>query len=368
MAAPLYKNLHHPRHLPDTGHRGVWFDRFFDRFSQTDWSLEAARDGEEGPKADPKQAWLRTVTQSPCGHAGELADQARRLETLGKTLNGQSRAFRTEWHFATGLGLPHPAENGFSWHPTLGVPYLCGAAVKGLVRTWMMQWDDSALTDPKREENLLRLFGDMETAGGLIFFDALPVSPPSLSVDVMTPHMGQWYLQGEDREKLTREWDKTVPADWHDPVPVPFLVVKEAVFLFTIAPRTSEMNKEVEPALNALRQALDWLGAGAKTAAGYGRMTPDDEALSELQRTAIPSHPWLETAIPELMKKHHINPGQEEEIWRGKALAKKWQDIDDPLKKEAVLKIIQARGKAMGWWDPPHGRATRQAKTIYNGE
>jgi CRISPR-associated protein Cmr6 len=33
-------------------------------------------------------------------------------------------------------------ENGFLWHPTLGVPYLPGAAVKGLVRAYVEHWDD----------------------------------------------------------------------------------------------------------------------------------------------------------------------------------------------------------------------------------
>ena len=33
----------------------------------------------------------------------------------------------------TGMGNPHPLESGFTWHPTLGMPYLPGSAV-GLVR------------------------------------------------------------------------------------------------------------------------------------------------------------------------------------------------------------------------------------------
>jgi len=52
-------------------------------------------------------------------------------------LGGEFAVFATDWHFVTGMGSSHPAENGFSWHPVLGTPYLPGAGVKGLLRAWM---------------------------------------------------------------------------------------------------------------------------------------------------------------------------------------------------------------------------------------
>jgi CRISPR-associated protein Cmr6 len=164
------------------------------------------------------------------------------------------------------------------------------------VRAWVEVWDDS-LDDAARKRRLETWFGfadqpiasDDEAhprrtsqAGAFRFFDALPIKPVSLRADVMTPHQGKWYEQGGAIEDCHREPDK-VPADWHAPVPVPFLVAERPQLLFPIAPRQAAAAGELAAVFQALKQALEWLGAGAKTAAGYGLMQEDHDQTRRLE-------------------------------------------------------------------------------------
>ena len=224
-----------------------------------------------------------------------LQGQALRQLALITALDGRGAVFQTDWHFATGLGLPHPVENGLIWHHTLGVPYLTGSGVKGLVRAWVEVWDES-LNEAEKARRLNDWFGTTEQAGCFLFFDALPVEPVLLVADVMTPHMDQWYEQGGKIGDPCQEPYRRIPADWHSPVPVPFLVVKEAKLLFGVAPRRREFANELPQVFAALKQALDWLGAGAKTAAGYGRMLEDENTMTSLSEKAAQAAAQAEEA------------------------------------------------------------------------
>lgn len=277
MTLPLYQCNDTPA-LGSEGNRGLWYTRFFDRYLN-DWSL---------PKDDEgKKDWVVTNAKMT-GDSQMLQAQALRQLRLVAALGGQTAVYSSEWHFATGLGLPHPVENGLTWHPTLGIPYLAGSGVKGLTRAWVEVWDES-LDEAARKARLRDWFGsddpqkpeDFRT-GRFIFFDAIPTEPVRLAADVMTPHMDKWYEQGQDIRKPSAE-PKRVPADWHDPVPVPFLVTRNTHLLFSIAPRRPEYADELPLVLEALESALAWLGAGAKTAAGYGRMERNQTATANLE-------------------------------------------------------------------------------------
>jgi CRISPR-associated protein Cmr6 len=317
---PLYDENQVPT-SPGSGHKGLWFDRFFNRYDHN-WSIIKAdpqNNIEEG-----KKQWINTVG-GLCGDDKQLHTACKRQKELCRQLAGQVLEVKTTWHFATGLGNPHPVENGFAWHPTLGVPYLTGAAVKGLLRAWVEGgWmncgeGDEAAKRQERLGTLYRWFGseDMEPgrrkelrekefippslsnnapdteAGMFIFFDAIPVSPVELACDVMTPHYGEWYKSGGEINNVGSEPDK-VPADWHSPVPVPFLVVKKAKFLFCIAPRRmphdaegkAKVEAELADAVQVLEKALEYLGAGSKTAVGYGRMVVDKAAMDKRKEDA----------------------------------------------------------------------------------
>ena len=139
------------------------------------------------------------------------------------------RAYRTASRFVTGLGREHPVENGFTWHHTLGTPYLPGSSVKGVLRNWVAHWVDAS--DKSLVANLFGPEGKAteKSAGDLIFFDALPTSPVSLENEVMTPHYSEYYRDNGDSKP---------PADWYSPIPIPFLTVAEGQgFIFGIAPR-----------------------------------------------------------------------------------------------------------------------------------
>jgi len=107
-------------------------------------------------------------------------------------------------------------------HQSLGTPYLPGSSVKGIVRSY-------AKVCKKSGRSHQPIFGPRGAAspsvGSVIFLDAIPIDPVQLKLDVMTPHYGPYYQGNEP------------PADWHNPVPVPFLVVDSRQdFLFGLLP------------------------------------------------------------------------------------------------------------------------------------
>ena len=96
-----------------------------------------------------------------------------------------------------------------------------------------------------------------------MFFDAVPTEVPQLELDVLTPHFPQWY-SGQNS-----------PSDDQEPKPVLFLTVApKSKFLFALAGPEADVNRAKE----WLTLGLTELGAGAKTAAGYGWFDEFDEA------------------------------------------------------------------------------------------
>lgn len=88
-------------------------------------------------------------------------------------------------------------------------------------------------------------------------------SPVQLVAEVMTPHYGPYY-QAKRAD--------VAPGDYHDPNPIPFLAVeKGTAFLAGILPRSPSDADDAKQARAWLLEALQEIGAGAKTATGYGR-------------------------------------------------------------------------------------------------
>ncbi|MDP8161605.1 type III-B CRISPR module RAMP protein Cmr6 [Pasteurella skyensis] len=259
------------------GNNGLLFNKFFEQYD-TNWSIY--REDKKTKQKCGKQHFLQNFS-GKCGYSEQLEGfNVRQLQLIAQN-KGSHRVYEIDGHFVTGMGNEHPVENGFLWHYTLGVPYLSGSQVKGLVRSLieqyyqkndkadvLLKWFGSEDKDPKKQKR-------DNQAGELIFFDAIPTEQPTLSVDIMTPHMGDWYAKGGDISNVTRDSDK-IPADWHDPNPIPFLAVKEAKFLFTISKRPKS-DIDIEDVFKCLDQALMCCGAGAKTQTGYGFMTSEEE-------------------------------------------------------------------------------------------
>lgn len=265
MTLPLYRNSGAPDNFNGTYNAGLWYDKFCSKWRQERdgrWTLQAERGNRDDP---PKLQWIKTVAGEKTGDPGLISEMVSRRAAMACALGGQLRVFATQWHFVTGLGREHPVENGFAWHHTLGTAYLPGSSVKGLVRAWAREWEE----DESKKTAINRIFGPEngeKHAGSVIFFDALPLSPVRLESDVMTPHYTKYYRE------------ESPPGDWMSPEPIQFLTVARGQeFLFTLAPRRLIDDKreagDLTLALEWLEKALAWMGAGAKTATGYGRLT-----------------------------------------------------------------------------------------------
>ena len=281
-------------------HPGLVFDKYIDT-----WNIDKnGRCGIQGPKntknaseklkLGSKRAWLEETIglfKKPTdvmrnGLNRALEYQARIIDDL----KGRSIPFKTDWRFVSGLGNGHPFETGFIFHRTLGVPYLPGSSVKGLLRAWADPRLDKdkqpqGWGDPKAWAELNALFGDTDDhgAGRLIIFDALPIKVPELELDIMNPHYGEYY---SDSSKP--------PADYLSPVPVFFMAVKpNQPFQFSIAPRPgayepneageSQKDADLKRGVKLLSDALRTLGAGGKTAVGYGQFSSSEKEQSGLK-------------------------------------------------------------------------------------
>lgn len=257
---PLYLNDFVPGFRPPNSHTGLWYEKFCNVWSQQDgvWTL-----------GTDKSRWIEGVIGETGDQAG-IRELVERMKSMVLRGSGMLLYTKTEGRFVTGLGRSHPVENGFAWHPTLGTAYLPGSSVKGLVRSWAERWEEAV-----DEKDVHRIFGyqDSSTAsvGSVIFYDAIPLAPIQLEADVMTPHYGPYYQDGK------------APVDWHAPVPIPFLTVAaNQPFLFSLAPRRLGKHEEdVETVMDWLQKALEWIGAGAKTAVGYGRFVVDKKKQNE---------------------------------------------------------------------------------------
>jgi CRISPR-associated protein Cmr6 len=333
MVRPIYRTETDITRRPGESNAGLWYDKFCDQ-----WSEEWDGLGESG-----KKNWIEGVTKKPVGDPRLINEIIERRLNLISGCGGFALHLKTEGPFVTGLGRNHPVENGFAWHQTLGTPYLPGSSVKGVVRSWAKIWEE------EKDETINRIFGPRDSStssvGSVIFLDAIPISQVQLKADVMTPHYGPYY-QGDEP-----------PADWHSPVPVPFLVVEKGQdFLFGVMPRRPENKSDMDDCKKAaewLRVALNKIGGGAKTAAGYGRF--------EVFVPRSPAIDWLDKEIDRLAREQNKDPSKVLTEMPLK-VAESWNSIEDSELKEKVLADIKTRyGKL---WDHPTG-GLKKAKKIY---
>ncbi|UYN93737.1 MAG: type III-B CRISPR module RAMP protein Cmr6 [Enhydrobacter sp.] len=238
---------------PGQGNLGLWYDKYYHRWPAFSRLLDF-----NAPRSDAEKTarleWVKQAVQtSRSTHlADQLSEHAIRQRELAGNLGGQWFEACTATKFASGLGRAHPVENGFDWHYTLGVPVLRGAGQKGIVREWAKRW---------LEQDPVPLLGGEERAGAVAFLPALPSTAPELCIDGTTPHLGEYYQEGQR------------PADWYDPRPLQWLAVaKGSLFQFAVVPlkRNDEGKRLAALACEWLKEALSTLGAGAGTAVDRG--------------------------------------------------------------------------------------------------
>ena len=231
--------------------------------------------------ADARRNWARDFVKA-ANQAGEatarLSRINARLDALTKRLGGQRREFETQGRLAVGLGNPNAADIGLSLDWSTGLPVLPGSSVKGLAAEGarLAGRDES---DPA----FVRVFGrgpepgspGVDRAGCVAFLDATPVTWPlrrrgsrgeqvkaGLDVDVITRH--------HDPEKVASQG---TPLDADQPNPVHFVTVSYGVkFAFRLLPVNGGTEIDLSAAWEWLEAALRDLGAGGKTAVGYGQM------------------------------------------------------------------------------------------------
>jgi len=289
MPLPLYQGFDAPGRRPQDAHPGLWFDRYFSAYEPDFRKVDKAAQTKD--EDSPSKQWLSGF-DGPMGDRSQL--QAAALRALQRVHNfgGAARVLHCTGRFVSGIGNAHPVENGFSWHPTLGVPYLPGSGVKGLVRAALEVGLDAS--EAERHELLRRWFGTAvkgdvaEQAGAFVFLDALPVAPCAIKLEVLAPHMGKWYEKG-GKSPLRPD---TMPGDWHSPVPIFWLAASDLQLQFAVMPRPGATAESLDELWQALEYALDTMGAGAKTAIGFGQF----HATTKAQQTQEMLHQAMQSA------------------------------------------------------------------------
>jgi len=231
----------------------LWLDRFV-LYEQkgTSWELTQQAKRREGAPLD-----LRII--KPLLEACVARWQAMLTHYAQRGYRVEQFSAAPDWRLIVGLGAAHVLETSITLHRIYGFPFIPGSGLKGMTRAYA----ELVLGKSEENEDFRRIFGsqqrDREQAGAIIFFDAIPTQVPLVKLDVMNPHYGEYYRGGS-----------TPPADWLSPVPVYFLAVERTPFLFALAARRKEANGLTPTVVKWLKAALNELGVGAKTAAGYG--------------------------------------------------------------------------------------------------
>ena len=263
------------------GHRfGLYFDGW-----EADWRKPSNKTPAFKTVANALPEHSRQALRALCARQQMLAG------SLGDSL--LTHPARLTAPLATGLGNEHPLENGFAFLTPHGLPYLAGSGVKGVLRRAAEalvkgEWGDACGWDKTGIDILFGLEtepGDTQathTRGALSFWDLFFQPPgdkaPLLAVEIMTPHHSQ-YLQHDGSPHANEQ-----------PTPIPFLAVAAGSHCTLYV----QCNPALIPADHAklrdswralIEAAIDlageWLGFGAKTAVGYGRLEIDPKVRAQ---------------------------------------------------------------------------------------
>ncbi len=264
--------------LPDplqTGHPGLLFERFPQLLSRRGEHYQIA------PKARSK--WLRDFQRLRFKESNKemvrlLLRHHARMDAVLAAFGGEKRMFDTVGRLAIGLGNPSAGDIGFSLDHATGMPVIPGSSVKGLALAGARLLGEERAARRPLGAGPEPGQPDTASSGVIAFLDALPVPNTRngpFEIDIITRH--------HDPEALTRQ--KT-PLDADEPNPVHFLVVRSEVrFIFRLLPLADATSANLADAWRWLSAAVADLGAGGKTAVGYGEMQPVEESEATPDRT-----------------------------------------------------------------------------------
>ena len=284
------------RHIERCQHLGLALDRFAPWTPQRgSWDLQVSIMGRRGPETPTggaaKGPWMKDLIDTVRPDTGLIQAQRERWrqsveERGGLIIDNLQLTSR----LLVGLGASHVLETALTLDRTSGAPIVPGSACKGLARTYALyevarelgiktgevinqdgktrleQLDEDLSKPDKPVEGDLApwfraVFGTLGNAGEVCFVGGIYAGDdsPQFVVDVMTPHFPLYYR------------GQKAPADNDSPNPVAFLAVEAGnPFWFGLLPRRAESAQYLEVAQGWLIGGLTRLGAGGKTAAGYG--------------------------------------------------------------------------------------------------
>lgn len=248
-------------------HPGLQLDKFSNPYLFQPDSNESGKTVPSGQKH--QKDLLRRVASASGDNPLLQRLRARRCAML-TGLSALSWSATTAGALTLHLSRASALENaGLCLHPLYGFVYLPGSGLKGMVRAYAETvWLKAEGDRGQSEEPIDRVFGRAPKgkaegwAGSVIFHDAWPEAWPRLIVDIVNNHHKAYY-QGKD-----------APGDWENPELSYLLAVPPGVaFSFALSPRPpgdAAAVADLAMAKGWLNGALCHLGAGAKTAAGYG--------------------------------------------------------------------------------------------------
>lgn len=232
-------------------HPGLFFDRYMDYPSN---NFDQCNEEQQRPhlKDTIKKMARAHVTGTPLLKEWFPPRTSRHIHWRQQTV----------WRMALHLSKASSTENAaMCLHPVYGFPYIPGTGLKGMARAYAHLELDRKEDDP----DVIRIFGSLDSgAGTVIFHDAWPASWPQLELDIVNSHHPDYYkFKGVNNP----------PGDWENPIPVFFMTLApETEFRFAVSPLSSNKDHcdDMKIAAEWLQKALQDLGVGAKTAAGYG--------------------------------------------------------------------------------------------------
>jgi CRISPR-associated protein Cmr6 len=242
-------------------------------------------------------------------------------KTLEKGNNVREIKMEQKSKMIVGLGGHSIYETSITLHHIYGIPYIPGSALKGSIRSYIIneffsqyregdkdklkqKLNDYNYNEGKKKDNqihikfdpkkdmaeelamadpiFIRIFGNQEKAGRVTFFDAYPdhESLMNIETDIMNCHYTDYY-SGKNIQQQ--------PLDTESPNIVNFLVLENTSFNFMIAVKKKyndisniksdidkkKCNQLCDLVKKYLIETLTDQGIGAKTAVGYGYFKDD---------------------------------------------------------------------------------------------
>jgi CRISPR type III-B/RAMP module RAMP protein Cmr6 len=255
-----------------------------------------------GSKSDGKSSWLRGFTSDNHIDTQLVENVYKRWQSAITAMQAQYFTATTAWHMVVGLGGETVLETDLTLHHLYGIPFIPGSALKGLTRSYVTGEIEGHKSKKIEDDDsdIQRIFGSQESAGSVIFFDALPINGKiNFDLDIMNAHYPKYY--GE----------KQPPANNQDPNPVTFLTVADTTFLFALAPRRSKDTEDVGLAIGWLQKALKDYGVGGKTSAGYGYFQISETSAKTGKSSGQPSQAGAQIAAQLRQNLPQFREGQE---------------------------------------------------------